>query len=65
MRTVLTEWHCDEVFSQMLQKLPVSMFPLIFQTHSFITDYLISPITSITKQRFKEVVTLLKHDTDA
>lgn len=45
-------------------KIPVSMFPLIFQTHSFITDYLILPIKSVLKQQFKEVVILLKHDTE-
>jgi hypothetical protein len=40
------------------------MFPLIFQTHSFITDYLILQIKSFVKQQFKEVVILLKCDTE-
>jgi len=45
-------------------KILVSMFPLIFQIRSFITDYLILPIKSVIKQCFKEVVNLLKHYTE-
>jgi len=45
-------------------KIPVNMFPLIIPTHSVITDYLILPIKSVIKQCFKEVVNLLKHDTE-
>jgi len=36
-----------------VEKIPVSMFPLIFQTHSFITDNLILLIKSVVKQQFK------------
>jgi hypothetical protein len=48
-------------FSTRRLKIPVSLFPRIFQAHSFTTDYLILPINSVVKQHCKEAM-LQKYD---